>query len=135
MCLKTFRFVLPAVCCFVLTVAGIGSAKDDKAKPDYVAKVNGTIITQAEFDRELNMTMKQYEAMGQQVFDAHLEAIRKQVVEVMIDRELLYQESQKKKIVVKDSVVDEQFEMWKKHYAPDGNYATVLADTGYTEKI
>ena len=133
---RTSHFLLTAVCSALLAAATVCSAEETKTKPSYVAKVNETIITEAAFERELNMTKKQYEAMGQgqQMFDARLDAIKKQVVEVMIDRELLYQESQKKKIVVKDSVVDEQFGQWKQHYAPGGNYAEILKETGYTEE-
>ena len=131
--MRMSRLVLIVVCSVLFVAPTVYSAEETKAETAYVAKVNGTVITEAEFERELNMTLKQYEAMGQPIFDAHLDAIKERVVEVMIDRELLYQESQKEKIVVKDSMVDEQFEQWKMYYAPDGNYAEVLKETGYTE--
>ena len=129
-----FQCAVIVVCSILLVAPAVYSGEKTKTEPAYVAKVNGTIITEAEFERELNMTLKQYQAMGQQIFDAHLDAIKERVVEVMIDRELLFQESQKEKIVLKDAMVDEQFEQWKKYYAPDGNYAEVLKETGYTEE-
>ena len=134
MYMRTFQCVVLVACCFMLVTTAAYSAAETKAEVDYIAKVNGNTITEAQFERELNMTKKQYEAMGQPMYDAHLDAIKKQVVEVMIDRELLYEESKKYKIVIKDSVVEEQFGQWRNHYAPDGDYAKVLADTGYTEK-
>ncbi len=130
--MKTY-VIMTVVCAVLLTGASLCMAAEKKVDVDYIAIVNETVITPADLDRELNLTKKHYEAMGSPMFEKHLPKIKKQVVEVLIDRELLYQDSQKQKIVPDDKEVQKLVEEWKAQFAPEGNYQEALTEMGFTE--
>lgn len=107
----------------------------EKSQPtDVVAVVNETVITNDALERELEMVKRQYESMGSPLFDAQLPEIKARVGEVLIDRELLYQESQKKKIVVDEKEVQERFQEWKGQYPSDDLEKSALAAINHTEE-
>lgn len=87
---------------FSLLAAGEKNPSDNK-----VAVVNGSVITQEEFDREMHIAQRRFSSMGKSPTDFQLSAIKEQTLERLIDRELLYQESQKKGIKVDEAALDE----------------------------
>ena len=84
---------------FVL-VSAIALAAEKKAPADKAASVNGVAISKNDFDRELGFFIKRANRSGQQVPEAQMGAMKNEVLDSLIDRELLYQESQKKGIKV-----------------------------------
>jgi peptidyl-prolyl cis-trans isomerase C len=90
---------------------------------DKVAVVNGTVITQAEFDRELRLAQRRFEMGGKPLSDAQLSAIRKETLEKLIDVVLLYQESQNKGIKVDEAELDEKL---KKRFPDEAEFKKVV---------
>ena len=60
-----------------------------------VAAVNGTFITQEEFDREVGGFQQRVASRGKRLNDVELQTMKKDVLENMINSVLLYQESKK----------------------------------------
>lgn len=83
--LWTVLTALALTSAFSLLTAGEKNPSENK-----VAVVNGSVITQAEFDREINMTQRRFSSMGKSPTDSELSAIKEQALERLIDRELLY---------------------------------------------
>ena len=64
---------------------------------DPVAVVNGVNISKMEYEREINLQLHTASQQGRQIPEAMLPKIKADILNNLIDRELLYQESQKKK--------------------------------------
>ncbi|RLB25408.1 MAG: hypothetical protein DRG66_08045, partial [Deltaproteobacteria bacterium] len=73
-----------------------------------VAVVNGSVITQEDFDREIDRVRQRFLSMGKPLIDSQIPEIKKEVLENLINRELLYQESQRKGIKVDEAAINEQ---------------------------
>ena len=98
-----------------------------------VAVVNGVVITQDDFDRELIGIEEQSANRGEKLDEARLSEIKKRILEKLIDGELLYQESQKMGFKVEDSVVDEQYAKFKEQFPNVEEFNKELVKVKLTE--
>ena len=109
-------------------------AADMKPRPDPVARVNGSTIALDMYERELFQIQKKALQQGKQISEAQLSEIRKRVLENIIGRELLYQESMKIGIVVKSGDVDAKFESMKTGFPNELEFQSSLAEMNLTEE-
>ena len=98
-----------------------------------VAVVNGVAITRAQFDKELSVHLQRVSRQGQQLSDEQKEALKKDILEGLIEREVLYQESQKAGIKITDQQVDEQMAGIKKRFPGEEEFQKALASMNLTE--
>ncbi|TFG92803.1 MAG: peptidylprolyl isomerase [Syntrophobacterales bacterium] len=128
------RWFYISIVIIAITVFAAQSCKKGEAKfPEgTVAVVNGTIITQDEFNTELTMMQKQFASQGQ-VDPEQLASMRKEVLEGIINRKVLYQESQKKGIEVDDVAVNGQLATIKKQFPAEGSFEKMLEGLNLTE--
>ena len=91
-------------------------AVEKQISDEKVAVVNGAVITQGDFDREMERVNQQQASIGRPFNESQLTDVKKAVLETLINRELLYQESQNHSVKVEDKAVDEQFEIMKKRF-------------------
>jgi peptidyl-prolyl cis-trans isomerase C len=117
----------------LLLVSTFALAADQKAPDEKVAVVNGVIIRQDEFDRELDFFVKRAAPDGQQIPDFQLAKIKNDVLESLIDREVLFQESKKKGIEVKADAISDQLKGIKQKYPDEAQFAKLLKEMGLTE--
>ena len=122
----TAIFVLALFCIPVM-------AADQKPAGDKVAEVNGVAISRAQFDKELNVHLQRVARQGQQVSDEQMVTLKKDILEGLIEREVLYQESQKAGIKVSDQKVDEQMAGIKKRFPSEEEFTKALAGMNLTE--
>lgn len=108
-------------------------AADKKTADDQVAEVNGVAISRAQFDKELTVHLQRVARQGGQVSDEQMEMLKKDILEGLIEREVLYQESQKAGIKVTDQKVDEQLAGIKKRFPSDEEFQRALASMNLTE--
>ena len=108
-------------------------AADPKPAGDKVAVVNGVAITRAHYDKELKVHLERVSRQGRQLSDDQLAALKKEVLDGLIEREILYQESQKKGIKVDDQKVDDQLAGIKKRFPNEEEYQKALASMNLTE--
>lgn len=111
-----------------LSVAGEKNLSQDKA-----AVVNGSVITQADLKREMAGAQRRLSGMGKPLDDSQLVEIRKKAIERLIERELLYQESQKKGIKVDEAAVNEQLETLKKRFPSEAELKNALTKMNMSE--
>ena len=108
-------------------------AQEKKPADSKAAEINGVVITREQFDKELNIHLERVARQGRQVPDAQLAAIKNDILEGLIEREVLYQESQKAGIKVKDQTIDEQLAAVKKRFPSEAEYKTALGKMNLTE--
>jgi peptidyl-prolyl cis-trans isomerase C len=122
-----------AVALALILVCDVVFAADTKAPGDMVAVVNGTIITQGEFDRELDFYVRRATQGGQQTPEFQKAKIRTDVLESLIERELLYQETQKQGIKIKTDAIAQQLKSLKQRYPTEAEFNKLLSDMGLKE--
>ncbi len=103
------------------------------ASSDKVAVVNGSIITQEELDREVNLVRQRFANMGRPMAEVQLLAIRGQVLETLIGRELLYQEGQKKGIKIKKERLEAEYEGLKSRFPSEEEFKSRLSSMKISE--
>ena len=108
-------------------------AADKKLADDQVAMVNGVAITRAQFDKELNVHLQRIARQGKQVSDEQMQALKTDILEGLIEREVLYQESQKAGIKITDREIDEQIGSIKKRFPNEEDFQKALASMDLTE--
>ncbi len=122
-----------AVALALILVSAVGFAADKKAPGDRVAVVNGTIITQAEFDRVLGYELRRTAQSGQQIPGAQMAKIENSILDSLIVGELLFQESKKKGIQVKPETVTEQLMTVKQRFPSEAEFKKALEENNMTE--
>ena len=108
-------------------------AQETPPPSDKVAMVNDTVITQAELDSQMNMVVDRLRASGRLPDVSQLDQLRSQVLENLIARELLYQESQKKGIKISEETVNEQFIGLKAQFPNEAEFNKALTRMNLTE--
>jgi peptidyl-prolyl cis-trans isomerase C len=103
------------------------------AGEDKVATVNGSVITQEELDREVNLVRQRFVSMGRPMGEIQLIAIRGQVLESLIGRELLYQEGQKKGIKIEKKRLETEYEGLKKRFSSEEEFESRLSTLKISE--
>lgn len=98
------------------------------------AIVNGVVIQEEEVNRGLLYHQQRLLATTGQVIrpDMMMEA-RKMVLDNLIDRELLYQQSRKKGVVIDDAQVNEQLDRLKKQYPTEQAFKDSMAEDHLSE--
>ncbi len=110
---------------------------------DAVAKVNDTLIKTAEFEKNLALAKKGYEAMyGEEIWtkDAgdgktFLEVVKFQILDKMIADEVKYQEAVKKGIKSEESEVSDQMEQFKQNIEKDDEIKKFMEENGIDDEF
>ena len=128
------RWAIKAALVMTLLVVSICAFAADKKTPgDKVAAVNGVSISQVEFDRELDFFVKRVAARGQQVSESEMVKIKGEVLENIVEREVLFQESKKKGIQIKPEAISEQLKSIKARYPNEEEFSKMLGNLKMTE--
>jgi peptidyl-prolyl cis-trans isomerase C len=117
----------------LILVSALAWAAEKKAPGDKVAVVNGVTISKDTYDRELNFFVRRAAPGGKQIPDVQMAQMKNEVLESLIDRELLYQESKKKGIQVKSEAVSDQLQKIQQRYPNKEEFKKLLSDIGLTE--
>jgi peptidyl-prolyl cis-trans isomerase C len=108
-------------------------AQEKKPAGSKAAEINGVVITKEQFDKELNVHLDRVSRQGKPMADAQLATLKKDILEGLIEREILYQESQKAGIKIKDQPVDQQLAAIKKRFPTEAEYTNALSKMNLTE--
>lgn len=108
-------------------------AVEEKIPDGAVATVNGIVITQDFFEKEMARVSNQFARSGRPLNESQSGDIKKRVLETLINRELLYQESQHKGIKIEDTKVNGQLDTVKKRFPSDDEYQAALTKMKITE--
>ncbi len=114
-----------------MALPGFATEKTDSK--DKAAVVNGSVITQAELDREVNLVRQRFANMGKPMGEVQLLTIKNQVLEGLISRELLYQESQKKGVKVTKEKLETEYERLKNRFPSEEEFKNRLSSLKISE--
>jgi peptidyl-prolyl cis-trans isomerase C len=119
----------------LLLVALTPFAWAEEAQPptDKAAVVNTTVITQAELDSQMRIVVDRLRSSGRLPDVAQLDQIRSQVLENLIARELLYQQTLKKGIKVSQEETNEQLINLKSQFPNEAEFNQALTRMDLTE--
>ena len=101
-------------------------AVENQTSGDKVAVVNGSVITQEEFNREMGRVRQQLSRRGKAFNDSELSKIKKETLERLISIELLYQDSRSKGIEVEKALIDEKMTELKKRFPGEDGFKKAL---------
>jgi peptidyl-prolyl cis-trans isomerase C len=131
---KTTVVLLMGMCWLVFGVLSAFSAETPAADPQgKAAVVNGTAITWQEVDKELESARNRLAAQGRMVSDDQLPELREKILDGMIARELLFQESGKQGISITPETVTEQLGQIKTQFPDEAAYQARLKEMGVAE--
>ena len=132
-----FSQIRPVIKTIMVLTLILGSAlvwaAEEKAPGDKVAVVNGVTISKDAYDRELDFFVRRAAPGGQQIPDVQMAQMKSEVLESLIDRELLFQESKKKGIQVKSDAVSDQLQKIQQRYPNKEEFQKLLSNMGLTE--
>lgn len=107
--------------------------QEKESSNDKVAVVNGVTITSKEYERELSFYLQEASRKGQQIPDFMLPKVKKDLLENLITRELLYQESQKKRINVDQKAIADQLKTIKQRFPSEAEFENAINRMGLSE--
>ncbi len=123
--------LIVGLCVQALALPGLAS--EQKVVTDKVATVNGAVISNKDFDLEFLGAKQRFMRQGQTPNDSQLMALKKEILERLIDRELLYQAAVKNGTKVEETTVDEQMTKVKKRFPSEDKYKDMLKGMKLTE--
>lgn len=126
-------FWAPIMALALASVVSVSVAGEKNLSQNKAAVVNGSIITQAHLKREMAGAQRRLFGMGKPLDDSQLLAIKKEAIKRLIERELLYEESQKKRIKVDETAVKEQLETLKKRFSGEAEFKNALSKMNLSE--
>ena len=121
-------YILP----FVILPASCETEKphaDDRA-----ALVNGAAITKDEFEGEVLAVQRNLLLLGKPLSCSQIGSIINEVIESMIRREVLYQESEKAGVKVNKALVRQELDALKKQFPSEADYKNELIRRNLSEE-
>ena len=109
-------------------------AQEKQSSAKNAALVNGVAIPMDQYNKELNIQLDRVTQQGKQVTDDQLATLKKNILESLIEREILYQQSQKVGIQVTDQKVDDQLAAIKKRFPNEAEYKNALSKMNLSEE-
>jgi peptidyl-prolyl cis-trans isomerase C len=119
----------------MMMMATTAAALESKSHTTSAAEVNGTVITVQDFQRELDRIRRQKGLTAETADEAVLANLKREALENIIIRELLYQESLKQKITIDVSSIDREMEQAKGKFATAALFAENLQRINMTEAM
>ena len=117
----------------VLAVSFPAMAAETKSSSKKAAVVNGVVISQEEYAKELGFYLQRFSRQGLQLSEEQVTKLKNDVLENLIEREILYQESQKFGIKVDQKKVDEAMSIVKKRFPSEMEYKSALSTMKISE--
>jgi peptidyl-prolyl cis-trans isomerase C len=108
-------------------------AQETKSAVTNAAVVNGVFISQEEYSKELDFHIQRASKQGVQISDEQMTKLKGDILESLIEREVLYQESQKAGIKVDDKSIEDQLALIKKRFATEEEYKNTLTMMKHSE--
>ena len=134
MVFKQSKHCMPAIILIVLLLMlSRAEAENNTPKDKKAAMVNGKAIMQSYLDQHVNMILKQFPGQGGKAEEARIARIRKKVLDDLVNREVLFQESEKAGIKIDPKIIDAQFAKMKKQYPDDQALENYMKSLNLTE--
>jgi peptidyl-prolyl cis-trans isomerase C len=108
-------------------------AQHGPASEQVLAKVNGTAIDSRDFTSEIGLLKAEMIRRNIPLTESQLSALRPQLLENLIERELLFQQAQRRNIRAHDKWVEAAFADLKRQLERVSSLETYLAESGMTQ--
>ncbi len=128
------RFAALCVLCAVLAAPARGDAKTSEAPGERVAVVNGVPLERVDLDKEVFLVQRSLLGQGQPLTCNQIASIRSEVLESLIRRELLFQDSRKAGIKPDETAISKEIAALKQQFASDSEYRNELARRNISEE-
>ncbi|MEI6825205.1 MAG: SurA N-terminal domain-containing protein [Desulfuromonadales bacterium] len=128
-----YRLAAVPLLVVLLPVCGAGAAEPAVSAVAAAATVNGTVITTRDYTQELERLRRRKGISAKNTDEATEALVKREALENLISREILYQESVKQKISIDPSVVGNEVAQAKAQYANPGLFAESLRRINMTE--
>ena len=129
-------FILTITCLITAFGAYQALAQEKTEQNGKVAVVNGTVITQGQFDKEMVRYQEAFAAKGKnfsELSDKEIAVVKQTCLDNIIKNELLYQECQKSGVEVNDAEVNQKFDSQKGQFASDAEFQARLKELNTDE--
>lgn len=117
---------------FPFTAAGSG---DSAPAAGTAALVNGTVITVADYRSELNRVLRLRKRSASDMEQTALSILKKETLDTLIGRELMYQESVRKGLKIAPATIETEIAKLRKQYPDENEYRSSLTKLGLSEEI
>jgi parvulin-like peptidyl-prolyl isomerase len=114
--------------------SALGETKKNQ-KEEKVAVVNGAPIEKDEFDGEVFLIQKTVLGLGKPLSCEQVSLIRREVLESMIRRELLYQAARKSGIKPDENAINKDINSLKQQFSGETEYKDELSRRGINEEV
>ena len=128
--LKSSRIFMAILSLILLSLASTSLCAPPEGT---LALVNDVPVTKDQLDMELKRVEKQARMKGNPIAPSDRKQIKKELLETLINRELLYQESLKKGYVVQPIELDSEFQSIKARFADQQGFKQALSDMNISE--
>ncbi len=109
------------------------AAQETKPSEKNAAVVNGVAIPMDQYTKELDIQVDRISRQGQQLSDDQMVMLKNNILDSLIERELLYQQSRKDGIQITDQKIDEQLNSIKERFPSEDEYKNALSKMSLTE--
>ena len=99
------------------------------------ALVNGTVISRGDFQREFDRVWRSKGTKSKLADESKLAELKREALENLVTRELLLQESRRRKIKVAPADIDREFGQLKRQFANEGQFAETMARLKLNEAL
>jgi len=111
------------------------SAEETQAPDDKIAVVNGSAITRAEFDHQLEGAQRRMMMTKGAQGGSDVSGLKKRILDRLVERELLYQASQEKGIEVDEVEINKRLEKMKARFPGQAEFDNALSKMALTEEM
>ena len=119
-------------------IAMVLPAQGEVKKPqpaDKVATVNGAPVERGEFDEEVLNIQKTLLGFGRPLTSNQVSSVRTEVLESMILREILYQESRKSGIKPDENAINQEIKTLRQQFSDETEYKNELNKRNISEEM
>jgi peptidyl-prolyl cis-trans isomerase C len=128
---KRFYILVVMMALFVMQAC---NTEETKYPEGTVAAVNGAVITEKDLDMELSVMSQQLGDIDE-LDDEQLSKIKEDLLENLVSRKVLYQESQRKGIEIDEAAVGERLANMKKQFPEEDDFKKMLEKMNLNEEI
>jgi len=125
--------ILALVGLLTIPLSAVAEPKESAGSPANVAIVNGKNISNQDYQAELVLYKQRLQAQGMQIPENLQDQVRTEVLNQMIGRELIYQQTQKSGIEVDSAQVDKELAAIKERFGDAEAYQAALNKMNMTE--
>lgn len=129
------HWIATAVAAAMICFAGWSGAAAQTQNGSVLAVVNEVAITQQDLSTEAAQLKAELQFRNRPLNNGQLSRLRKQLIENLIDRELLYQQAQQRNIRIQKRWVDRSVKELKNQLGSRAAYQRFLENTGISESM